>query len=292
MKSHTSNHEDNKNHQYRIAIVGAGFAGLSLANYLEYSKSMSTASTKTDISYEIFESKPCPIPIIGTIQLPCAKSYLQNLSLLKAAVDAGVFPNQYDHNFFDVSREAFLNILRQNVEIRSNCRIVDVIRKQRSEDRNAGDKLTDTKLKCQHPPYFSFVVNEAGDEFGPYDLVVAADGLFGEFSLKANGSITARIGDSLRYSERWIWWDFGATRIQTGADTAIRDGLELGKRLLHLYSNNTAIKGDTNLLLKEFAMPYPDIASWRKQRKIALIMMIIPVLVAILYRAIQTFDRI
>ena len=97
---------DNDSHDsphYRVAIIGAGFAGLTLANYLEQHNNTSNKSIVTTVSsddagskddttttnhkhrsyysYCVFESKSKPLPIIGTIKLPSGPSVFEELGL-------------------------------------------------------------------------------------------------------------------------------------------------------------------------------------------------------------------
>jgi thioredoxin reductase len=58
----------------RVAIVGAGFAGLTLANYL---------STHRWPCVESLDAKSEPIPIIGTIRLPHAKKVVEEVLALQ-----------------------------------------------------------------------------------------------------------------------------------------------------------------------------------------------------------------
>ena len=247
-----------------VAIVGAGFAGLVLANYLELhlkhcrEKQQNEDGTvvvpKNRLwAYTLFESKSSSgIPVIGTICLESARKVLEELSLFDEACSeengAGpVFPKiahdknspsattKNDDRYQEVSREAFLELLRKNAKIQSSSWVVDIDVAETSNDESL------RKTNC--PKYF--VVIEGEDrkraKHGPFDLVVAANGLSfrGETTkafqktLKVSSSIV-KIGDSrYRYGRRW--WDFdflGFTRRTSGADTAIRDGLQVGQRML------------------------------------------------------------
>mmetsp|Transcript_3490 Transcript_3490/g.8311 ORF Transcript_3490/g.8311 Transcript_3490/m.8311 type:complete len:369 (+) Transcript_3490:51-1157(+) len=260
-----------------VAIVGAGFAGLVLANYLElhlkYCREKQQNENGTVVvpknrlwAYTLFESKSrSGIPVIGTICLESARKVLEELSLFDEACGeesgAGpVFPQiaahdknsqsattKNDDRYQEVSREAFLELLRKNAKIQSSSRVVDIVVAEASNDESLE--------KTNRPIYF--VVIEGEDrkraKHGPFDLVVAANGLSfrGETTkalqktLKVTSSI-AKIGDS-RYRYGRHWWDFdflGFTRRTSGADTAIRDGLQVGQRLLqdNLVQENEGIK--------------------------------------------------
>eukprot|EP00531_Pseudo-nitzschia_arenysensis_P015670 CAMPEP_0116115220 /NCGR_PEP_ID=MMETSP0329-20121206/389_1 /TAXON_ID=697910 /ORGANISM="Pseudo-nitzschia arenysensis, Strain B593" /LENGTH=350 /DNA_ID=CAMNT_0003608635 /DNA_START=81 /DNA_END=1136 /DNA_ORIENTATION=- len=244
----------------KVAIVGAGFAGLVLANYLELhlkkyrepqqnEESTSVDPKNRQWEYKLFEAKSSSgIPVIGTISLESARQVLEEIALFDEACSEAkgkgtLFP-KIEHNknqssaitkdnddlYKEVSREAFLQVLRKNVKIESSSRVVDIV---------PSKKLND----LPGPKYFVVIEGEERkrSKYGPFDLVVAANGLSfrGDASkalqktLKASTSIV-KIGDS-RYRYGRHWWDFdflGFTRRTSGADTAIRDGLQVGKRLI------------------------------------------------------------
>jgi len=266
-----------------VAIVGAGFSGLILANYLELQQRCTGEQQKNEEginhatynhrwTYKLFESKSrTGIPIIGTICLDSAKEVLEELCLFEEAcsgqnVVGSVFPkrslttrvsttnSENDDNYHEVSRESFLELLRKNVTIQSSSRVVDIIEKTSNDG---------SERRILLPSYF--IVTEGDgrerEEHGPFDLVVAANGLSfrGETTkslrqkLKSSSSIL-KIGDS-RYHYDRSWWDFdflGATRRRNGADVAIRDGLLLGQRLL---GRNPLLKGQENR--EFFSVPVP-----------------------------------
>ena len=263
-----------------VAIMGAGFAGLVLANYLEVQLRSKRSpdpreeqhgtkqdgatdrfrkKTRDNWTYELYESKPgSGIPVIGTICLESARRVLEELSLFEEACreesgTAPVFPKQSRYNdtatntntkndndddtnndYREVSRESFLELLRKNVTIQSSSRVVDVV----EEPCGSGFGT----------PAYTVVTEDASSggksEHGPFDLVVAANGLsFGgqtakalQEKLEASSSLVVRIGD-LRYKHDRSWWDFdflGANRRKRGADVAIRDGLLVGQRLFEI----------------------------------------------------------
>ncbi len=243
-----------------VAIVGSGFAGLALANFLELhlkkyrnhqqnEDSISFDPKSRQWEYKLFEAKSSSgIPVIGTICLESARQVLQEISLFDEACSktmgtGTVFPNiegaknpssaitkNNDDLYKEVSREEFLKLLRKNVKIESSSRVVDIVASKNSYD-------------SPDPKFFVIIEGEdrTRSKQGPFDLVVAANGLSfrGDTSkalqktLKASTSIV-KIGDC-RYRYGRHWWDFdflGFTRRTSGADTAIRDGLQVGKRLI------------------------------------------------------------
>ncbi|OEU16452.1 hypothetical protein FRACYDRAFT_239044 [Fragilariopsis cylindrus CCMP1102] len=221
----------------RVAIVGAGFAGLVLANFLE--KKEVGKTMEYCWNYKIFESKSSSIPIIGTIRSPNAKFVLEELDLLEEAYrDNNIFPDKKNCSSYNnkeeeeevllVNREPFLELLRRNVRknIQSSCRVVDI--------RIIPCTITTTTATSGSQTQ-KYVLTDDEQTHGPFDLVVLANGLdFGGgkthiMMMKNKASI--RIGDCRWHQERRFKFDFGMTRIKQGADIAIQDGLQVGRKL-------------------------------------------------------------
>ncbi|MGK3741478.1 MAG: hypothetical protein ACI90V_008331 [Bacillariaceae sp.] len=244
----------------RVAIVGAGFAGLVLANFLEKKKEKTSSSQLQNSNrapecrykywtYKIFESKSTSIPIIGTIRSPNAKLVLKELDLLEVALykykdGSSIFPDSNNYNCSSnngeeeeeeevllVNREPFLELLRKKVRknIQSSCRVVDIriipcsTTNQQSQQSN--NRFTQQK----------YVVTDDKQIHGPFDVVVLANGLdFGGGKQKMTmmkNKASVRIGDCRWHQERRFKFDFGMTRIKQGADIAIQDGLQVGRKL-------------------------------------------------------------
>ena len=133
----------------RIAIVGAGFAGLTLANALqqhqqeqqrqqEQNEDDRSKYQRKKISFELFEAKDEPIPIVGQIRLPHGQRILEQLNLPTPPTpsflpirDQSTSNNKKDkNNTFIVQQQVFLQILRQQLvnKIHYGCRITDIVR--------------------------------------------------------------------------------------------------------------------------------------------------------------------
>lgn len=199
-----------KVHVRRIAIVGAGFAGLALANFLEKEKKHSRKEDDTlEVDYQIFDSKSTPIQICGPISLPNGRRVLSKLGLYLQEKDTR---EGAEEAALVVEREEFMDLLRFEIQKKINysCEIISVIK------RHDNQYLLHTK-------------NDK-ELLGPFDLVVAADGLFGLTSNCPN-EIPVVIGDARWQREMWFW-DFGRRRRQRGADIAICDAIELGEIIL------------------------------------------------------------
>jgi 2-polyprenyl-6-methoxyphenol hydroxylase-like FAD-dependent oxidoreductase len=257
--------DDSSNKERRVAIIGASFAGLTLANYL--SKNSST------VGYQLFESKSEPIPIIGTIQLPHAKQVLQALGIAMDSSSTSTSTSTDGSSRF--SREDFLNRLRNQISITDSCRIVQIVRRK---------KMMGGDCDAEDNDYYYYVHSDKGQEYGPFHVVVAADGLFGQDfddDDDDNRMISAVIGDARWYQDVWFW-DFGRKRIQQGADIAICDGIELGRMLLLPVEN------------KGLPSPKFQVKRRRRQRRVVLLLrrMLVPVFLAILLYRIIHFEKI
>jgi hypothetical protein len=127
-------------------------------------------------------------------------------------------------------------------------------------------------------------------------MVVIADGIFGDHRiLRRNQNIAARLGDCRWNSDErrlfGIWWDFGTTRIQRGADIAIQDGVNFGRKLVHQIHPSAIDTQTWQTILGHFAPPTTvEISTRNRQRKIIFII-IFPLVLSMIYRTIQQFER-
>jgi hypothetical protein len=194
----------------RVAIIGAGFSGLTMANYLR----------RHEHSYHLFESKSEPIPIIGKIRLSHATKVLQALGLQQLQV---LPEHEHDNS---------MHRLRQHVTIHYSCRVVNV-KQQESTTTNSNQQLY--YLMTAPNGNNSSTETSITTQYGPFDIVVAADGLFGNSisfdTTTTAGVVVIVIGDARWQFDTW-WLDFGQRRIQRGEDIAICDAMELGQRLV------------------------------------------------------------
>ncbi|VEU34512.1 unnamed protein product [Pseudo-nitzschia multistriata] len=269
-----------------VAIVGAGFAGLVLANYLETHPSPgsddTSTSNKTSNSnnnnnsnhhqtrsgrrwrYVLFESKPASgIPVIGTLRLDSAGPVLEELGLSEAARTGGVFPAGGPG---EVSREAFLEVLRKRPRVASSHRVVAV-----HPSETAGHAVVTVRGGGTEP----------GDEttaHGPFDAVVLSHGLVLPSAKRpaVEGPLSSvlRIGDSRDRP----WWDLdvlGARRRRSGADRAIRDGLEAGRELVRRLGGARRSKACGGVAPGTAAPGTDPPAAWR-----AAAVVVVPVLLA------------
>ncbi|CAJ1946355.1 unnamed protein product [Cylindrotheca closterium] len=216
---------ENKNTTIKVAIIGAGFAGLTLANYLNHyhhegqqnSDSQSSSKSKNEIQYEclVLESKEQPISIVGTFRLPLhiSTDVLEPIQRMRPrAAAAAATSNNNDNKNQDftslpnmtqesvdedsslgvkkwlISRPELLKWLRINVPIRYSARVEAVRRgavSVASSDKNCSSSKGGDDDR--HSYYVSIRSGSTGElsEVGPFDMVVVASG----FSLSPrNGS--------------------------------------------------------------------------------------------------------
>jgi hypothetical protein len=208
----------------KIAIVGAGFSGLALANYILHhsnNNKLLADGVGDNVDVVVLESKEKPIAIIGAFRLP--------LSMHKVLLQLGVSipPAPPTGGQILISRQELLALLRQKASIQYSSHVKEV---REVVPTTRTEETTRTTMRKQY--YISiWKENTKTSELGPFDIVVAANGLSLSEKEKWKQHCTAVIGDS-----RWfqhLWYDlFGLTRIQKGGAIAMTDGIELGKRLV------------------------------------------------------------
>ncbi len=229
-----------------VAIIGASYAGLTLANFLK----------KHSISFIIFESSPTyyddddddddsnnnspklksNLFVIGPFILPSLKRIAKELSIKNVYTSAGVSTTEQNDNCYERS-DVILTLL-QNV-------------KDSIQFSTCINSITCFKEENKQPSYFcnASETNKSSDistcTTGPFEYIIAADGvhsIIGSNYKSSNDTRILLIGDA-----RWVndsWYDFGFHRTTEGADVAINDGLELGKILKSLIIPEVPFNGN------------------------------------------------
>jgi 2-polyprenyl-6-methoxyphenol hydroxylase-like FAD-dependent oxidoreductase len=211
-------HKINKPH---IAIVGAGYGGLTLANILHIN----------DIPYTIFESKHPPFTYItggSEFNVPSLHLVLSALQLEKKLSI---------NNGSPLSREGIITILWERVKDNIVC----------GQQVTNLEKRNDSESFYIHHAAITNAYSKNGlhsTMSGQYDCVVGADGVLSKCRT------TALTGTYLVGDARWVndrWYDFGFRRINQGADLAMLDAVELGKDIASLVET----RDEFQMLLKE-----------------------------------------
>jgi 2-polyprenyl-6-methoxyphenol hydroxylase-like FAD-dependent oxidoreductase len=177
-----------------IAIIGASYAGLSLANYIVLH------SPRTKV--QIFESsKSVPSRFIqGYFNIPNYRHVLKEIKL----------------RYNGESRDDVIYTL-WNDRVKSLIKCMQKV-------------VTIERHQILHELY---ITSEDGcsmqrKRHGPFDFVIGADGVLSICRQSPLEGILL-IGDA-----RWVqsrWYDFGFQRIKSGGDIAMMDGCELGHLL-------------------------------------------------------------
>lgn len=197
--------DDTTSSSKKVAIIGAGFAGLTLANYLQ--------------SYHqctILESKEEPISIVGTFRLPLHIADILEPIRQMRGIEFPSSMKLLDSSKWLVSRPQLLTWLREGGIPIHYSAAVQAVKRVSTVDKG----------------YILTIRSSNGEvsEMGPFDIVVVATG----FSLNKNDWVwdcTAMVGDAR--CSRHAWWDiFGLTRIQKGGAMAMMDAKELATRIL------------------------------------------------------------
>jgi hypothetical protein len=198
-----------------IAIIGASYAGLALANTL---MSKSQAERNPDASFQdilLFEAMPGPLPpgtIFNTVTVPLAPTLYNRMGLKWL----------WSLDTTTVQEEELLTSLRERLQ--KSIRYGHVVEHARIKEGHLHLHVSVYKQKDS--------ARGEGEtkEIGPLDVVVAANGVLSDFRNIRNTTQFFVLGDA-----RWVanhWWDFGYKRLRSGANRALQDGVELGELLL------------------------------------------------------------
>ena len=199
-----------------IAIIGASYAGLALANILHMN----------EIPYTIFESKYPPFTYItggSEFNVPSMKFVLATLDLQLQLQKKGQTIEDSQYNY---TREDVIDLLWERVKDHIVC----------------GTKITNIKQQNEDAGTFYMHYSKITNEYskradgirthvsGPYDCIIGADGVL---SICRTSALPRNylVGDA-----RWVndrWYDLGFLRINQGADLAMLDGIELGMEIVN-----------------------------------------------------------
>ena len=200
-----------------VAIIGASYAGLTLANTLLHNSK--------SIAFTVFESKTLPFTYVtggDTFNVPCYPLVAKKVGLETTR-----------QNICSLTREDVIESLLESVK--EHYLIVGA-RIERIEERKKLFYLhTRQKLQSSDGALSTNISSNNINIHGPFHCVVGADGVRSKCRTSALRG-TFLIGDA-----RWVndrWYDLGLRRIDRGANIAIQDGIELGEQLVKVFRSN------------------------------------------------------
>jgi hypothetical protein len=208
-----------------IAIIGASYAGLTLANMLH----------NNGIPYRLYEIKSPPFTFVTGGTPFCVPSLPHVRKVLKLEKDEDQSPVllQNENVKKIPTRQDITNLLQQRVKenIIYDRNVIKIERKH------------DNRLYVHHEQYSAN--NRMNKDrtkdikvSGPYQYVVGADGVLSKCRIAALTDVFL-IGDA-----RWVndrWYDLGFQRIKQGADIAMQDAIELGEIILKATTKDKQI---------------------------------------------------
>ena len=240
----------------KILIIGAGYAGLTLANFLladnedqkrkqhqqqrcwhvtivdQLHPPRSTANTgsttETSSSGSVIHgSINVPVAKKSVLpQLPGGKAWLESIQSCQhhgcaTVKDDGALPEQ-----------ELLDFLRRQVPVKYLCQVQEFLHGENDHTHSSG-----TIDETQPPRLYARVLDRSTNNTttcGPYDWIIVADGALSRFRQYRrrykNARVLCWIGDAAWVHGRW--WDFGYRRLQRGADLAMQQAAQVAKVLL------------------------------------------------------------
>jgi hypothetical protein len=225
--STTSSDNDQDVH---IAIIGASYAGLTLANVLHLHS----------IPYTIFDSKTLPFTYItgGTgFNVPSYGFIKEKLDLKSSSTEQATGYRNAEGNASDdehdesvYTREEVISSLLGRVKMNfiSSQNILR-IEKRSEEEFYLHSKRNSAGLYYQSKTKDAREESDSSTTYGPYHCVVGADGVLSKCRTSAMLG-TYLIGDARWANDRF--YDLGLRRIKQGSDLALMDGLALGEEMV------------------------------------------------------------
>ena len=200
---------------FRVAIIGAGYAGLTLARSLQYPQAVSIDGRPVEVIVLEARDSLDGIEVGGDLIVPQGEKVLQQMGL--SSQWAAMRTSESS-----VPRQALQLVLARSLRpgtLQCGCSVGWI---EEAED----DQLI-LGIRGRN--------GERHGSMGPYNLVVLAPGM-SQSPIQTWASLwqqsAARIlvvGDAQWAQGRW--WDLGLARIRRGADIALWDGQELAQCL-------------------------------------------------------------
>ncbi|KAI2512720.1 hypothetical protein MHU86_1716 [Fragilaria crotonensis] len=237
--SSSPSHDQHQHHPISIAIVGAGYAGLSLANLLQrmnqdLKKADSNASSQTDFFHIVLlDALHPPSPLTGDLCVPNAKHLYKALGWNWTFDNDAVIPE-----------EALLQDLRRtaDIEYQRYCYKIEAQQQQQQEwnmklSLLVWNRKTDECFR--YPSTFDFVIICNGVRssklVGQVLQTMPSYFLPSLLVNKTNQQRSTMMEDRILLlgDARWTpWWDFGRHRITQGANQALDDAMQVSQLLL------------------------------------------------------------
>lgn len=217
-----------------IAIIGANYAGLTLANILHMH----------NIPYVIFDSKSLPFTYVmgggATFHVPSYKKLIVKKLELDTTNTLNHCNSEKEEEEGWLTRQDVIESLLQRVQSKLiTCTRIVHIEHTSSEGFYLHSSTTSSPSPSQQQRPSKQQQHQSCEIHGPYKYIIGADGVLSQVRTKALHS-TYLIGDARWAQDRY--YDLGYQRIKMGANIALLDGLELGQMLVY---DNMMKRGST-----------------------------------------------
>ena len=258
----------------RILIIGAGYAGLTLANLL-LQEPNNKAPFFEVVVIDRLRAPPNGNVIHGTIRVPFAKHLLPQIKRLDSTkVQALLLQESQRDNGRDKLHETeLLALLRETVSVYYQHEAQNItyrtITKGSSGGGDGGKVQLYVTIRKRTSVYGPCPKNDVISTWGPYDWVIAADGALSQFRNlpdRVSCQQVLLVGDA-----QWVhghWWDLGRQRLHRGADLALQQAHKVATALLARHGQHPITHNHDTLLqdasiLTEFR-PKSSLDQWTR----------------------------